>query len=189
MLTTFSFLLSTPGLEVSPSGTHWLSAMPGQFLFKGVVLLGAALQSLGEAWASSLRCLTVPKSETVAVTELNLRTKGCFDANMPTSYRTLPWATGSNRTVGPPSRGSRPANASDRSGRPRRYPGRSRGHPHNPHTPIALACPQIQSRHATNKRCACQRQPYPMLTSPRWAASATACVRPTALSFCKMACT
>ena len=32
-----------------------------------------------------------------------------------------------------------------------RYPGRSRRHPHNPRTPIALVCPQIQSRHTTNK--------------------------------------
>jgi hypothetical protein len=41
----------------------------------------------------------------------------------------------------------------------------------------------------TDKGRARERQPYPMLTSPRWAASATACVRPTALSFSKMACT
>jgi hypothetical protein len=38
-----------------------------------------------------------------------------------------------------------------------RYPGRSRGYPHNPHTPIALACPQIQSRHA-NRQGVCARE-------------------------------
>ena len=48
-LTTLSFLLSAPGWEPSLGGFPALSAMPGQFLLKDVVLLGAALWSLGEA--------------------------------------------------------------------------------------------------------------------------------------------
>jgi uncharacterized membrane protein YkgB len=50
-LTTLSFLLSTPGWEPSLGGFPALSAMPGQFLLKDVVLLGAALWSFGEAWS------------------------------------------------------------------------------------------------------------------------------------------
>ena len=37
-------------------------ALPGQFLLKDVVLLGAAIWSFGEAWTSSVRCRTVLKS-------------------------------------------------------------------------------------------------------------------------------
>jgi reactive chlorine resistance protein C len=48
-LTTLSFLFSTPGWEPSLGGFPALSAMPGQFLLKDVVLLGAAIWSLGEA--------------------------------------------------------------------------------------------------------------------------------------------
>jgi uncharacterized membrane protein YkgB len=51
-LTTLSFLFSTPGWEPSLGGFPSLSALPGQFLLKDVVLLGAALWSFGEAWAS-----------------------------------------------------------------------------------------------------------------------------------------
>src|SRR6266481_4505706 len=54
-LTTLSFLFSTPGWEPSLGGFPALSAMPGQFLLKDVVLLGAAIWSLGEAWTSSVR--------------------------------------------------------------------------------------------------------------------------------------
>jgi reactive chlorine resistance protein C len=49
-LTTLSFLFSTPGWEPSLGGFPSLSALPGQFLLKDVVLLGAALWSFGEAW-------------------------------------------------------------------------------------------------------------------------------------------
>jgi uncharacterized membrane protein YkgB len=50
-LTTLSFLLTTPGVgEASQGGFPALSVVPGQFLFKDVVLLGASLWSLGEAW-------------------------------------------------------------------------------------------------------------------------------------------
>lgn len=51
-LTTLSFLFSTPGWEASLGGFPSLSALPGQFLLKDVVLLAAALWSFGEAWAS-----------------------------------------------------------------------------------------------------------------------------------------
>jgi uncharacterized membrane protein YkgB len=51
-LTTLSFLFSTPGWEPSLGGFPALSAMPGQFLLKDIVLLGAAIWSLGEALTS-----------------------------------------------------------------------------------------------------------------------------------------
>jgi reactive chlorine resistance protein C len=47
--TTLSFILSTPGWEPSLGGFPALSAMPGQFLLKDVVLFGAAVWSLGDA--------------------------------------------------------------------------------------------------------------------------------------------
>jgi uncharacterized membrane protein YkgB len=48
-LTTLSFLVTTPGWEPSLGGFPALSAMPGQFVLKDVVLLGVALFSAGEA--------------------------------------------------------------------------------------------------------------------------------------------
>jgi uncharacterized membrane protein YkgB len=48
-LTTLSFLVTTPGWEASLGGFPALSAMPGQFLLKDIVLLGVALSSAGEA--------------------------------------------------------------------------------------------------------------------------------------------
>lgn len=47
-LTTLSFLFSTPGWEPS-LGFPALSVVPGQFLLKDTVLLGASLWSLGDA--------------------------------------------------------------------------------------------------------------------------------------------
>jgi uncharacterized membrane protein YkgB len=47
-LTTLSFLLSTPGWESSLGGFPALSVVPGQFLLKDVVLLGAAVWLLGD---------------------------------------------------------------------------------------------------------------------------------------------
>jgi len=47
--TTLSFLLSTPGWQASLGGFPALSVVPGQFLLKDVVLLGAALWSCGDA--------------------------------------------------------------------------------------------------------------------------------------------
>ena len=50
--TTLSFLLTTPGVwEGSLGGFPAISVLPGQFLLKDVVLLGAALWSLGESLA------------------------------------------------------------------------------------------------------------------------------------------
>jgi uncharacterized membrane protein YkgB len=48
-LTTLSFLFSTPGWEPSLGGFPALSVVPGQFLVKDVVLLGAAGWSVGES--------------------------------------------------------------------------------------------------------------------------------------------
>jgi uncharacterized membrane protein YkgB len=48
-LTTLSFLLSTPGWEPSLGGFPALSTVPGQFLIKDIVLLGASIWSFGEA--------------------------------------------------------------------------------------------------------------------------------------------
>jgi reactive chlorine resistance protein C len=52
-LTTLSFLITTPGWETSLGGFPALSAMPGQFLLKDVVLLGVALFTAGEALAAA----------------------------------------------------------------------------------------------------------------------------------------
>jgi uncharacterized membrane protein YkgB len=50
--TTLSFLLTTPGVwEASLGGFPAIPVLPGQFLLKDVVLLGAALWSLGESLA------------------------------------------------------------------------------------------------------------------------------------------
>jgi len=51
-LVTLSFLVTTPGWEPSLGGFPALSEAVGQFLIKDVVLLGAAIYSLGEALAS-----------------------------------------------------------------------------------------------------------------------------------------
>jgi reactive chlorine resistance protein C len=47
-LTTLSFLLSTPGWEPSLGGFPALSVVPGQFVLKDLVLLGAAVWLLGD---------------------------------------------------------------------------------------------------------------------------------------------
>ena len=48
-LTTLTFLFSTPGWEGTLGGFPALAVVPGQFLLKDVVLLGASLWSLGES--------------------------------------------------------------------------------------------------------------------------------------------
>ena len=48
-LTTLTFLFSTPGVIESSLGFPALSVVPGQFLIKDLVLLGAAVWSTGEA--------------------------------------------------------------------------------------------------------------------------------------------
>ena len=55
-LMTLSFLFSTPGWEASLAGFPALSALPGQFLLKDVVLLGASIWSLGEALNARETC-------------------------------------------------------------------------------------------------------------------------------------
>jgi len=47
--TTLSILFSTPGWEPTLGGFPALSTLPGQFLIKDVVLLGASVWSLGES--------------------------------------------------------------------------------------------------------------------------------------------
>jgi uncharacterized membrane protein YkgB len=47
--TTLSFLFTTPGWEPTLGGFPALSAMPGQFLLKDMVLFGAAVWALGES--------------------------------------------------------------------------------------------------------------------------------------------
>jgi uncharacterized membrane protein YkgB len=47
--TTLSFLFSTPGWEPSLGGFPALSAMPGQFLLKDIVLFGASVWIVGES--------------------------------------------------------------------------------------------------------------------------------------------
>ena len=60
-LTTLSFLVTTPGWEPNLGGFPALSAMPGQFLLKDIVLLGGALWTAGEALeAARLRRVVVP---------------------------------------------------------------------------------------------------------------------------------
>lgn len=56
--TTLSFLVTTPGVwEASAGGFPALSALPGQFLIKDIVLLGAAMWAFGEAWKTVRRQL------------------------------------------------------------------------------------------------------------------------------------
>jgi uncharacterized membrane protein YkgB len=51
-VTTLSFLLSTPGWEPSLGGFPGLAVLPGQFLLKDVVLLGASVRLLGDSLAA-----------------------------------------------------------------------------------------------------------------------------------------
>ncbi len=52
-LTTISFLFTTPGWEPSLGGFPAVSAMPGQFVLKDIVLLGGALWTAGEALSAA----------------------------------------------------------------------------------------------------------------------------------------
>ena len=63
-LTTLSFLVTTPGWEPSLGGFPALSAMPGQFVLKDIVLLGVALWSAGEALAASSTRVVAPGAAT-----------------------------------------------------------------------------------------------------------------------------
>ncbi len=53
ILTTLSFLLTTPGVLQEGHGFPFLSAMPGLFLAKDFMLLAAAIWTAGEALAAS----------------------------------------------------------------------------------------------------------------------------------------
>lgn len=55
-LTTLSFLVTTPAAWVGENGGFPVIAVPGQFLLKDVVLLGAALWSAAEAWRGARAC-------------------------------------------------------------------------------------------------------------------------------------
>lgn len=54
-LTTMSFLLTTPGIWQSGYGFPFLSPMPGQFIVKDLILLGAAIWTAGEALLAAQR--------------------------------------------------------------------------------------------------------------------------------------
>lgn len=54
-ITTLTLLLSTPGVVEASLGFPAISVLPGQFLIKDVVLLGAALWATGEALKASRR--------------------------------------------------------------------------------------------------------------------------------------
>ncbi len=52
-LVTLSFLLTTPGVWQPEYGFPYLSPMPGQFIAKDLLLLGAAIYTAGEALVAS----------------------------------------------------------------------------------------------------------------------------------------
>lgn len=54
-LITLTFLLTTPGVWEPGYGFGFLSAMPGQFLAKDLVLLGVSIWTAAEAWKSARR--------------------------------------------------------------------------------------------------------------------------------------
>jgi reactive chlorine resistance protein C len=54
-LTTLSFMVSTPGVFEPSLGFPALSAAPGQFLLKDLVLLGASVFALGESLKAASR--------------------------------------------------------------------------------------------------------------------------------------
>ena len=54
-LITLSFLLTTPGVWEPSYGFGFLSALPGQFLAKDLVLLGVSIWTAAEAWKAAGR--------------------------------------------------------------------------------------------------------------------------------------
>jgi len=78
-LTTLTFLFTTPGWEPT-LGFPGISALPGQFLLKDIVLLGAAVFTAGEAFAAVPGSQTRvessdsfrPKSGTVDIAKMDL---------------------------------------------------------------------------------------------------------------------
>jgi uncharacterized membrane protein YkgB len=56
--TTLSFLLTTPGVWEASAGGFPALSVPGQFLVKDVVLLGASLWMFGEDWRAQSASLS-----------------------------------------------------------------------------------------------------------------------------------
>jgi uncharacterized membrane protein YkgB len=54
-LITLSFILTTPGVWQAGYGFPFPSPMPGQFLLKDIILLGAAIWTAGEALRAGRR--------------------------------------------------------------------------------------------------------------------------------------
>ena len=52
-LITLTFVFTTPGVWQAGYGFPFPSPMPGQFLAKDVILLGASIWTAGEAWRAS----------------------------------------------------------------------------------------------------------------------------------------
>ncbi|MEO6538356.1 MAG: DUF417 family protein [Ferruginibacter sp.] len=59
---TLTFVFSTPGIWQPDYGFPYLSPMPGQFLAKDILLLGAAVWTAGEALNASRMVTTTHKS-------------------------------------------------------------------------------------------------------------------------------
>ncbi len=69
-VTTLSFLLSTPGVVESSLGFPGISVLPGQFLLKDFVLLGAAIWTAGEALRAA-QTHAADKAQDVVAAEAN----------------------------------------------------------------------------------------------------------------------
>ncbi len=50
---TLTLIVTTPGVWQEGYGFPFPSPMPGQFLLKDIILLGAAMWSAGEAWRAA----------------------------------------------------------------------------------------------------------------------------------------
>src|SRR5438132_2023530 len=71
-LSTLSFLFSTPGVTAaSAGGFPALSVLPGQFLLKDLVLIGAALWTLGDSLGAARRPSARARATTGRVTAGN----------------------------------------------------------------------------------------------------------------------
>lgn len=67
LLGTLSFLFTTPGVVATHSaGLPVLSALPGQFLLKDLVLIGVALWTLGDSLAAA--CSVKPRPGATTIT-------------------------------------------------------------------------------------------------------------------------
>lgn len=62
-LTTLTFLFSTPGVFEGSVGFAALSVLPGQFLIKDLVLLGASVWATGEALRAAAQDATLKQAE------------------------------------------------------------------------------------------------------------------------------